>query len=195
MKQIWNKMRKPIIFTLMAVVVVGVYYYCSRKEVDNNNKISANDEITEIISRDLNLNYPSTPKSVVTFYSKIIEAVYKTQHTDEELAALAGQARGLFDEELLLLNDYDTYMENLKIETEVYQKAGRYISGFEVDDGYNIKYLKFEGRSYAKINVKYYVREGKNLIYTYEKYTLREDEEGNWKILYWELTDASSMED
>ena len=102
----------------------------------------------------------------------------------------------------------------IKIGTKAPQAAGKIHSDFErgfiraevisyenlVNSG-NINIakerglVKSEGKEYAKVNVKYYVREGKNVINTYEEYTLRKDEEGKWRILYWELSDAASMEE
>lgn len=195
MKKKTPKFIKPLIFIIIALVIIGVFYYCSRKEVDNNEEIAAEDEVSIIVNRDLTLNYPSTPKSVVTFYSEIIKTIYKTDHTDEQLQALAGQARGLFDDELLQHNEYSAYMDRLRAEVKAYKDSGRFISGYQIEDGYNIEYIKSEGKEYAKVNVKYYVREGKNVINTYEEYTLRKDEEGKWRILYWELSDATSMEE
>lgn len=195
MKKKTPKFIKPLIFIIIALVIIGVFYYCSRKEVDNNEEIAAEDEVSIIVNRDLTLNYPSTTKSVVTFYSEIIKTIYKTDHTDEQLQALAGQARGLFDDELLQHNEYSAYMDRLRAEVKAYKDSGRFISGYQIEDGYNIEYIKSEGKEYAKVNVKYYVREGKNVINTYEEYTLRKDEEGKWRILYWELSDAASMEE
>ena len=194
MKAGWKKIGKPLIFTLTALAVIGLFYFFSRREIDNNEKIAADNEITKIISRDLELNYPSTPKSVVALYSDIISVLYKEDCSEDQVEALAKQARGLFDEELLQLNEYEGYMDRLEAELKLYEDADRYISGYEIEDGYNIEYIKTKDDSYARVAVKYYVREGKDIKNVYEEYTLREDEEGNWKILYWELTDASSME-
>ena len=194
MKDGWKKIGKPLIFTLTALAVIGLFYFFSRREIDNNEKIAADNEITKLISRDLELNYPSTPKSVVALYSDIISVLYKEDCSEDQVEALAKQARGLFDEELLQLNEYEGYMDRLEAELKLYKDADRYISGYEIEDGYNIEYIKTKDDSYARVAVKYYVREGKDIKNVYEEYTLREDEEGNWKILYWELTDASSME-
>lgn len=194
MKDGWKKIGKPLIFTLTALAVIGLFYFFSRREIDNNEKIAADNVITKLISRDLELNYPSTPKSVVALYSDIISVLYKEDCSEDQVEALAKQARGLFDEELLQLNEYEGYMARLEAELKLYEDADRYISGYEIEDGYNIEYIKTKDDSYARVAVKYYVREGKDIKNVYEEYTLREDEEGNWKILYWELTDASSME-
>ncbi len=195
MKNVWEKVRKPVILTVTALLVIGVYYYCSRVERDNNEKLTNQSEISKITSKDLELNYPSTPKAVVTYYSDIISVIYKIDMTEDELKLVANQMRGLFDEELLLLNSYDTYVTNLEQDIKSYKTAERYISTYTVENGYNIEYITYQNEDYAKVDVLYYVLEGGNLKYIYEEYTLREDEDGNWKILFWELTDASSMEE
>lgn len=195
MKNVWQKIRKPVILTITALLVIGVYYYCSRVERDNNEKLTNNSEISKITSKDLELNYPSTPKAVVTYYSDIISVIYKIDMSDEELKLVANQMRGLFDEELLLVNAYDAYITNLKQDIKSYKSAERYISAYTVENGYNIEYITYQDEDYAKVDVQYYVLEKGNLKYIYEEYTLREDEDGNWKILFWELTDASSMEE
>ena len=195
MKNVWQKVRKPVILTLAAVIIIGVYYYCSRVEKDNNEKITSNNEIVKITSKDLELNYPSTPKAVVTYYSDIISVIYKVEMNDEELEKVATQMRGLFDDELLLANTYNAYLDSLKVDIEIYKAADRYISGYKVENGYNIEYITYQNEDYAKIDVLYYVREGGDLKHVYEEYTLREDEDGKWKILFWELTDSSSMEE
>lgn len=195
MKTVWDKVKKPVILTLVTLVIIGVYYYCSRIEKDNNEKITVNNEVSKITSRDLELNYPSTPKAVVTYYSDIISVIYKIDMNDESLEKVATQMRGLFDDELLLVNSYNAYVDKLKVELEQYKEAERYISGYEIENGYNIEYITYQDKDYAKVDVLYYVREGKELKYVYEEYTLREDEDGKWKILFWELTDSSSMEE
>ncbi len=195
MKAVWDKVKKPVILTLVTLVIIGVYYYCSRIEKDNNEKITVNNEVSKITSRDLELNYPSTPKAVVTYYSDIISVIYKIDMNDESLEKVATQMRGLFDDELLLVNSYNAYVDKLKVELEQYKEAERYISGYEIENGYNIEYITYQDKDYAKVDVLYYVREGKELKYVYEEYTLREDEDGKWKILFWELTDSSSMEE
>ena len=195
MKNVWQKVKKPVILTLTAAIIIGVYYYCSRIERDNNEKITSNNEIVKITSKDLELNYPSTPKAVVTYYSDIISVIYKVDMDDEDLEKVATQMRGLFDDELLLANTYNAYLDSLKLDIELYKNADRYISGYKVENGYNIEYITYQNKDYAKVDVLYYVREGGDLKHVYEEYTLREDEDGKWKILFWELTDSSSMEE
>ncbi len=190
-----RKIRKPIVLTLLALLAVSYYLYLSNREVNNSENITQDlTPASEAISRDLELNYPKTPRSVVEYYSDIITIWYKEEITEDELVGLAQHARGLFDEELLEVNEYNQYMSDLKSEIELYNQAGRYITDYEIADGYGIDYTSYNGEDYARVPITYFVRANNDIIKTYEIYTLRKDDEGSWKILYWELTDASSME-
>ena len=64
-----------------------------------------------------------------------------------------------------------------------------------VEDGYDTEYKTFQNKSYAFVNTKYYVKDNKNLSVVYEKYTLRKDSDSHWKILFWEVTDGTEMEE
>jgi hypothetical protein len=75
-KNVWQKVKKPVILTVVTLIIIGVYYYCTRIEKDNNEKMATQNEIAQITSKDLELNYPSTPKAVVTYYSDIISVIY-----------------------------------------------------------------------------------------------------------------------
>ena len=193
--KVWQKVKKPLILAVVTLLIIVAYYCCSKIERDNNEKMVNKSEISKITSKDLELNYPTTPKAVVTYYSEIISTIYKIDMTDKELELVTKQMRGLFDEELLLLNTYDTYLKNLKADIAAYKAAKRYVSAFTVENGYNIEYITYKDKDYAKVDVQYFVIEDGNLKYVFEEYTLREDEDGKWKILFWELADASSMEE
>ncbi len=192
--KVWQKIRKPLIFTLLAVLAVSYYIYLSHRKVDNSDKTVSNSAASELISRNLDLNYPGTPIAVVSYYSEIIKVIYKETISDDETAGLAQHSLALFDSELSSYNDYETYLASFTADIAAYKSAGKYISEYTVEPGYNVEYTTFKDNSYAMVDVKYYVREGKNLVNTYEEYTLRKDKEGKWKILYWTLTDASKME-
>lgn len=190
-----DKIKLPIIITLLAVLAISYYIYLTHRDVDNNDKLSENTAVTALTNRDMEKNYPGTPKAVVEYYSDIITLYYKTSLTDDELTGLAQHARALFDDELLFYNEYEKYMSDLKDEIQSYKDADKYIADYEIENGYNIEYFTSNEVNYARVDVQYFVREGKSLINTYEKYTLRKDKDGNWKILYWEITDASEMEE
>lgn len=51
--------------------------------------------MTEITDRDLDKNYPGTPKSVVTYYSNILKVMYSGNLSDKDVENIAAQLRGI----------------------------------------------------------------------------------------------------
>ena len=113
--------------------------------------------------------------------------------SDEDLSVLASQARLLFDDELKSKQTDAEYLESLKQDIADYKKVNRYISDFKLEGSSNVKYKTLNGQKYATILGLYYIREGSRLEYSYTKFTLREDAQGHWKLLYWELADESDI--
>lgn len=194
-----KKYRSLIIIALLAVLGVGYYIYLSNRPINTDpvDIIKNNDSlVANYIARDITVTYPETPKGVVELYSNIMKCYYNEQYTDKELEALVSQARLLWDNELLEKNPIDEYMVNLKEEIRDYKNCDRVIKDFSIEDSSKVKYTtKSDGAQYASIHATYWVREN-NLVTTksYEEYVLRKDENGSWKILYWQLDKASDTE-
>ena len=195
MKKGFGKLRKPIIITILALLVVSYYIYLTHRNVNNDDKMTSNSAVSEITARDLEKNYPGTPRAVVSYFADIQKIWYKEDITGDELTGLAQHARALFDDELLAANDYEQYMNNLRNEITSYKEKESYITECIVEDGYDTEYKTFQNKSYAFVNTKYYVKDNKNLSVVYEKYTLRKDSDSHWKILFWEVTDGTEMEE
>ena len=84
-------------------------------------------------------------------------------------------------------------LESLKQDIADYKKVNRYISDFKLEGSSIVMYKTLNGQKYATILGLYYIREGSGLEYSYTKFTLREDAQGHWKLLYWELADESDI--
>ncbi|MGN0370300.1 MAG: DUF6715 family protein [Butyrivibrio sp.] len=191
--KVLSKIKTPLIITFLAVLAVSYYFYLSNRDVGQKNENKEETAVSKLINRDLDLNYPSTEREVMIYYSDILKVLYKGELTEDELIGLAQHIRGLFDDELLECNPYDTYISDLKEEVEYYKSNDRYVSDYIVEDYNDTVHQTLNGKKYTKIDVKYFVREGKKLIYTYEEFTLRKDEDGKWKILFWTLTEDKNI--
>ncbi len=183
-----------LIITVLALLGVGYFWYLSNKEpsgkaVENDNN---NRELEALLTRDIESGYPQSPKEVVKLYSRITEAYYKTKLTEEQINTLGKQARKLFDEELLGTQTEEEFLAELKKDIEEYQKLNRYVSDYDIDDSEDVVYKTFDERKYASLNVVYMIRTGSALTSSDTKYMLRQDSEGRWKILYWELDKENS---
>ncbi|MGN0378414.1 MAG: DUF6715 family protein [Butyrivibrio sp.] len=195
--KVFEKIKKPLIITLLAALAVSYYIYLSNRDTDKSNgKEKETSVATAVLQRDMEKNYPGSPRAVVTYFADIQKLIYKNDFDDDEFIGLAQHMLATYDDELLEKNPYELFIENLKTEISTYKSEKQYISQYIVEDGYGIELTNFKGDEYAEVDVKYYVRNDtqKQTIAIYEKYTLRKDSKGQWKILYWDLADGKDME-
>ena len=111
----------------------------------------------------------------------------------EDIEKLGHQARLLFDDELKGTQTDDEFMQALKDDINVYRSNDARINSFSIQSASDTKYTTFNNRDYASLQLVYYIREGSNLHTSGTKFTLRKDNSGKWKILYWELVDSVDL--
>ncbi len=189
-----KNLKKVIVFVIITALVVGYYFYLSNRVIDTGNQDAAYEEVEKLITRNLDdSNYPELQRDVVTYYSRIVKAYYFTELTDEQIEALGKQARNLFDDELLMNNPEDEFYENLKLDISEYHEANRKVLNYKIQSSSEIKTYTFQGDSYSVVRAAYYMKD--SVPYTvYEDYTLRKDENGQWKILFWESVEPVNYE-
>ena len=95
---------KKVRIVIIAVVLVGLvcggfYYMSSKKDVSVENKTELT-TLDKLILKDLESNYPSTPRAVVKLYNQIITCYYSAEFKDDEFEKLVDQALLLFDDEI-----------------------------------------------------------------------------------------------
>ena len=160
---------------------------------DATQQSLVNEQLAQLKTKNIEQNYPESVKEVVNLFMRISKMYYTSSVSDEDLGILASQARLLFDDELKSKQTDAEYLESLKQDIADYKKVNRYISDFKLEGSSNVKYKTLNGQKYATILGLYYIREGSGLEYSYTKFTLREDAQGHWKLLYWELADESDI--
>ncbi len=184
--------RYKTLIILFILIALGVLYYISLSADGRNEKKkeknSYKEEISELINMDLDKNYPSDPRDVVEFYSRILTCFYSGNCTAGDIADLAMQTREIFDDELIEMNPENEYIKNLKADIRQYKEEKRTISTYIIEKSGEIKYKTFQSHYYAIVGCDYYIKGEKSTFRTSETYTLRKDSEGKWKILYWSLT-------
>ena len=143
-----KKNGQKIIFAVVCVVIiVGLFWYTAAKK---GNSAENNDDLTEVekvITKNLEKNYPETPREVVKFYNRIITCFYDEEYTDDELYELGDQARLLMDDELLENNSRDDYFKSLKADIEDYHDKSKKIESSSVCSTDEVKYQKIDGDS------------------------------------------------
>jgi len=183
-------LRWIIAIIVLAVMGVAYYYYLANKPADKDATESvadSNSELSYLVSRNIEDNYPESVRDVVKLYARITKAYYKTSLTDEQIEALGTHARKLFDNELKSKQTDKEFLDALKADIADYNSAKRYIADYTMDGSQAVKYTTIDNKEYASLVVLYNVREGSKLHKSYTRFVLRKDSDGKWKILYWEL--------
>lgn len=186
--------RTIIVIAVLVALGLGHYYYLANKDTGKDATDIAADtsEVSVLISKDIMANYPESPKDVVNLYARITKAYYDTSLTNEQIEALGKQARLMFDDELKNTQTDADFYEKLKEDIGNYNSTKTRISSYVIQSAAKTKYSTFKDRQYASIALVYYLRQGDKLIDSPTKFTLRKDDDGHWKILFWELTEIDS---
>ncbi len=191
------KYLKPIITVIIAVLLItGCYYYFTHRETKTADDDVDVTELDKVLARQLDSNYPETPRGVVLFYNRIIECAYGGGYSEEQFELLIGQARMLMDEELLENNPLDTYKLQFQEEIAQYKEKSQKIIRTGVCDSEEVEYEEINGEECAYVTATYFIKTGKNhFTRTYESYLLRKDGKSNWKIVAYHLTSSDDIDE
>lgn len=176
-------------------LVCGTFFFVKQYTDSAQNQDVELTEVQKLITKDLDENYPATPREVVKLYNRIITAYYKEEYSIDELSELADQTLKLFDDELLAVNDKDSYFMALKADIDDYARRERYIAQSSVCDSRDVLTKTIDGDEIAYVTSSYFVREGTDFSRTYHMYVLRKDAEERWKILVFYQIEGDSSED
>ena len=190
-----NPFRIIFVFIVLALAVTGLFFYVSnRSKVIEEGKLKQMTPVQEILARNLETNYPPTPKEVLKFYSEITRCFYGEEYTDEELAKLAVLSRKLFDAELVANQTDEQYLSALKFDIDSWKKDKKVISSYSVSSSTDVQEYSYGGFEWAQLYCIYSVRMGTNVAPVQEHFIMRKDERGHWKILGWELVESNDGE-
>ena len=187
---------KKIGIVIIAIVLIagisGTFYMVNSNSQKKVQKEKTLTDIQKITSKDLEKNYPQTPREVVKLYNKILSCYYKETYTDKELDGLVEQALKLFDDELAANNPKDTYKQSVKDDAKNYSDQGITMAQTDVCDSNDVKYITDNGKKIAYVRASYFMKEGSSYSKTYQDYVLRQDEKGCWKILTFYKVEADT---
>ena len=187
-----------IVVAIMASLVVGYFIYLSnvtpKADATQKQAETMNEELSYLLNIDLNKNYPESVREVVKLYARITKAYYAYDLTEEQIENLGKQARIIFDDELKATQTESGFLEELKKDIANYRAANIKINDYKIQSAINTNYNTFKAREYSSIVLCYYIRENSSLHNSYTKFTLRKDDQGKWRILFWELTDEQVIQ-
>lgn len=176
-------------FLLLAIGCVLLAYYMINLRIEKSKPEDyvPMTAIQQVLSRNLDTNYPHTPKEVIKYYSDITQCFYNEEHTEEELYALAMKAMELYDYDLANNKTEEDYLRDLKLEIQDFKAKDYSISSYTTSSSTDVYYFKEDGRDFARLYCTYTIRTGTVMDTIEEVFLLRMDLEGHWKIYGWDL--------
>lgn len=180
-----KKNRIIIIVVICVALLVGGYAVW----MNYNSTSSENVELTKVqqmITKDLEKNYPATPREVVKMYNEIITCFYSEEYTEEELDKLLDMTLALMDDELAANNPKEEYLSRVKTEIAAFDLAGRTIVSYTLSSSNEVEFGTINGSESAIVQTSYFIKEKSSYSKTYQDYLLRKDADGKWKILGFE---------
>lgn len=178
-----------IIGVILAVLVVGYYFYLSNKTQEKREEDVESTRVQTALMRDLDKNYPPTPKEVVKYFNEITMCFYNEKYTDEELVQLAGKIQGIYDAELIANKSQEQYLEDLKNDIVEMKSNDRSVSSYQIPASTDVEFFSENGDSCARLYCTYSIRQGTEMLESRLVFILRQDENKRWKILGWDLDD------
>lgn len=186
---------KGVIAVLVLAVVVIVYYNHMSNVVkgkEAEDVVVDSSAVTATLERNLNTNYPSTPKEVIKYFSDITQCFYNEEYNDEELIALADKMLLLYDDELVNNKSYENYLFDLKADINFYKNNNYTVSSYSPSASTDVEYFSEDGSEWARIWCIYTIKSGKNYKPIQEVFILRKDERSHWRIYGWQLVEEES---
>ncbi|MCQ2549123.1 MAG: hypothetical protein MJ134_03675 [Lachnospiraceae bacterium] len=185
--------RGAFFLMLLVIIVLIAYYTLSLKTKKQSENIVTMTPVQTVLNRDLNKDYPPTPKEVVKYYSEITKCFYNETYTDEELEQLAMQAKAMYDDKLAANKSDEDYINDLKAEIAGFREQNYTISSYATSASTDVERFSQDGYNFARLYCTYFIRIGTVMQSIEEVYLLRLDEKEHWRIFGWDL--ASAVED
>ncbi|MBO5472676.1 MAG: hypothetical protein J6A08_02650 [Lachnospiraceae bacterium] len=181
-----------VIVLILAIVVLACYYYLnSRVKKEAAEETTVPTVVQNVLMKDLERSYPPTPKEVLKYYCEITECFYNEEYTEEELEALALKIQELYDDELVANKSQEDYMKDLHSDIASMKDSKYTIYSYEISASTDVEYFTQDGYSCARMYCTFNLKQegATGVIASAERFVLRQDEDGHWKILGWELAD------
>jgi len=193
------KNAKIIIIAIACVCLIcGGYFLFSQ---NNETKEENLTEVEKVLVKDLKRDYPKTPREVVKFYNRIVQCYYGEKLSDKEIEDMADQMLCLLDEDLLAVNPRDQYHKSVMNDIQEYNSKNKRIVNTDVCDSNDVTYVDDvkegtdEVDKLAYVNASYFVNTDGEFTNTYQQFVLRQNEDGQWKILAFYEVEGESKED
>lgn len=172
---------------ILVAVIGGFAFYLGHKSRTSGEEVVESTAVQKVLQKDLERNYPPTPKEVVKYFAEITKCFYNEEYSDEDLEKLAVQIQELYDEELVANKSQEDYMQDLRSDIASMKENKYTIVGYDVSPSTDVEFFMQNEDSCARLYCNFYVKQGAGNVPSLEQFVLRKDTEGHWKIMGWDL--------
>lgn len=174
---------KPVIFVLVLVLFgVGVFFFVTRKPAAESGTGTVS-ELSKLVDRDYDKNYPPTPREVAAAYTDILMYLHNKECSDSDIEKLVNCTRKLMDSELLSQNPQKSMIAGLKSDIASFKKDNIEIVSYTLPEVSEVTYFTFEDAECAGVKVSFFTKKKDNAFAkTFQQYLFRKDSTGKWKL-------------
>ena len=176
---------KRILFLLIVAVAFVIIFYrvINRPKQTEEGQLSA---VQTVVQRDLDFNYPPSPREVLRYYAELSQCLYADDITDQDIEDVGIQMRGLFDDELRNTQTDQQFLTSLKVDVASFREEKRKIISFSTSSSTDVEYSETENGDMASLYCMFTMQKGNQNYSDNEHFLMRKDELGHWKILGWQ---------
>lgn len=181
-----KKVKYVVVVVIMAALVVGYFFYLSNREADDETVVVT--AVQNVLLKNLDTDYPPTPREVLRYYSEITKCLYNEEYTEEQLEQMADKLLALYDEELAANNPREQYIEDLKSDVQEFLDSGYSIASYSTSSSTDVEEYTSDGRQYAQLYCTYSIKSGADYVASKQVFVMRKEiGTGHWKILGFDL--------
>lgn len=178
-----------IILIILVLLVVSYYYHLSNKTRPEKEVVSTEtlSPVQEVLARNLETNYPQTPREVVKYFSEITKVAYNEELTDEDVIDLANKIQQLYDDELIANQTQEEYLKNFKEDISSAHVKKQTVFTYTLSSSIDVETFSEDGYEWARLHCIYGMRQDGLLYNSDTLFILRKDADGHYKIYGWKL--------
>lgn len=178
-----------ILLCIMALLIVGYYYHLSNRMTAQTEETpeGALTEVDKVLTRNLETNYPQTPREVVKYFSEITKCLYNEELTEDDVHDLGMKLREIYDDDLVANQTEEEYIKQLADDITTSHTKKQTFFNYTLSSSIDVQTYSMDGRDWAELHCIYGIRQNQMLYNSDTLFLLRKDGDGHYKIYGWQL--------
>lgn len=191
-KNTGQTIKNIVVVAIMACILVLAYYRVANTQKKTTTETEVSSAVDDVLLRNMDKNYPPSPKEVIKYYSELTKCLYNIDCTDEQIEQLALRAMELYDDDLVANQRWERYIMDLKSEIATKKSQKYAIMSYNLSASTDVQFFTKDSYECASLYCTYNIRNGSAPGKVEELFILRKDEAGHWRILGWDLPQENS---